>query len=208
MRDLEIRGAGNFLGHQQSGQISSVGLDLYSRMIREEVARRRGEEVEEEQEARISVPVPAYLPDSYVSDSEERMDIYRRLSRVRGIEEVAAMRSELLDRFGAPPPPGENMIKLVEFRARAAAAGLDSVEIDTKGVVKAAFTPQKTPPRKLIAEIAKEFEGRLTFHMEKGFSMTVSSPGNEKCPDNDLWSSQPGADDLESLLNLLEFFDK
>jgi transcription-repair coupling factor (superfamily II helicase) len=208
MRDLEIRGAGNFLGHQQSGQINAVGLDLYSRMVREEVARRRGEEAEEEQEARISVPVPAYLPDSYVSDSEERMDIYRRLSRVRGFDEVAAMRSELLDRFGAPPPPGENMIKLVEFRARAAEAGLDSVEIDTKGVIKAVFTPQATPPRKLIAKIAEKFEGRLTFHMEKGFSMTVSPQGNERHPDDDLWSSRPGTADLESLLNLLEFSDK
>jgi len=208
MRDLEIRGAGNFLGHQQSGQISAVGLDLYSRMIKDEVTRRRGETVEEEQEARISVPVPAYLPDSYVTDSEERMDIYRRLSRLRGLEEVTAMRSELLDRFGAPPPPGENMLKLVEFRARAAAAGLESMETDAKGTVKLSFTPQNTPSRKLIAEIAKKFEGRLTFHMEKGFSMTISPPGNEKYPDDDLWSSQPGASDLESMLNLLEFFDK
>jgi len=208
MRDLEIRGAGNFLGHQQSGQINAVGLDLYSRMIREEVARRRGEKVEEEQEARISVPVPAYLPDSYVSDSEERMDIYRRLSRVRGAEEVAAMRAELLDRFGSPPPPGENMIKLVEFRERAAAAGLDSVEIDTKGVLKAVFDPQDTPSRKLIAEIVRRFEGRLEFQMEKGFSMTVSPPEGEKRPPGDLWSSRPGAGDLESLLNLLEIFDK
>jgi transcription-repair coupling factor (superfamily II helicase) len=208
MRDLEIRGAGNFLGHQQSGQINAVGLDLYSRMIREEVARRLGEEVEEEQEARISVPVPAYLPDSYVSDSEERMDIYRRLSRVRGPEEVAAMRDELLDRFGAPPPPGENMVKLVEFREREAAAGLDSVEIDTKGVVKAIFNPKNTPSRKLIAEIARRFEGRLALKMEKGFSMTMSPEDGVKHPQDDLWSSRPGMKDLESLLNLLEIFDK
>ena len=208
MRDLEIRGAGNFLGHQQSGQISAVGLDLYSRMIKEEVARRRGEKVEEEREAKISVPVPAYLPDGYVTDSEERMDIYRRLSRVRGIEEVDAMRRELLDRFGGPPPPGENMLKLIEFRARAAAVGLDSVEIDPKGMFKAGFRPQNTPSRRLIAEIAKKFEGRLTFHMEKGFSMTVSPRPAEKYPADDLWRSRPGAADLESLLNLLEFFDK
>ena len=208
MRDLEIRGAGNFLGHQQSGQISAVGLDLYSRMIKEEVTRRSGEEVEEEQEARISVPAPAYLPDSYVTDSEERMDIYRRLSRVRGVEELGAMRSELLDRFGAPPPPGENMMKLVELKARAAAAGLGSVEIDTKGVLKAAFTPRDTPSRKLIAELARKFEGRLTFHMEKGFSMTVSALPGEKHPADDRLSSRSGAADFESLLNLLEFFDK
>ena len=208
MRDLEIRGAGNFLGHQQSGQINAVGLDLYSRMIKEEVARRSGEEIEEKQEAKISVSVPAYLPDSYVTDSEERMDIYRRLSRVSGVEELASMRSELLDRFGAPPPPGENMLKLVELRARAAAAGLGSIEIDTKGVLKATFTPRDTPSRKLIAEIARKFEGRLTFHMEKGFSMTVSVHPGEKHPADDRWSSRPGSADLESMLNLLEFFDK
>jgi transcription-repair coupling factor (superfamily II helicase) len=208
MRDLEIRGAGNFLGHQQSGQISSVGLDLYSRMIREEVAKRRGEEVEEEQEARISVPAPAYLPDAYVSDSEERMDIYRRLSSIRGVEEAAAMRAELLDRFGAPPPPAENIVKLVELRTRAADSGLESVEIDTKGTLKAAFTPRNTPSRKLIAELAGKFEGRLTFHMEKAFSLTISPQPGQRPPDGDLWASRPGASDLESLLNLLEFFDK
>ena len=177
-------------------------------MIREEVARRRGEEVEEEQEARISVPVPAYLPDAYVGDSEERMDIYRRLSRLRGIGEARAMRAELLDRFGPPPPPGENMIALVELRERAAAAGLESVEVDSKGTVKASFTPKNTPPRKLIADIAGEFEGRLTFHMEKGFSMTIVPDPGRKRPGDDLWTSRPGSDDLESLLNLLEFFDK
>jgi transcription-repair coupling factor (superfamily II helicase) len=208
MRDLEIRGAGNFLGHQQSGQINAVGLDLYSRMIREEIARRKGEEVEEEQEAKISVPVPAYLPDSYVSDTEERMDIYRRLSRVRGIEQVRAMRDELLDRFGPPPPPGENILKLVELRARAAAAGLESVEIDMKGTLRAVFTPRDTPSRRLIAELAREFEGRLEFQMERGFSMTVAPSGARGRPVDDLWSSLPGAADLESMLNLLEFFDK
>jgi transcription-repair coupling factor (superfamily II helicase) len=208
MRDLEIRGAGNFLGHQQSGQISAVGLDLYSRMIRDEVARRSGEEIEEGQEARISVPVPAYLPDAYVSDSEERMDIYRRLSRLRGIEEASAMRAELLDRFGPPPPPGENMIALVELRERASAAGLESVEIDTKGNVKASFTQQKTPSRKLIAEIAGKFEGRLTFHMEDSFSLTLDPAGGGRSDPDDLWTSRPGSADIESLLKLLEFFDK
>ncbi|MCW3992729.1 MAG: transcription-repair coupling factor, partial [Candidatus Bathyarchaeota archaeon] len=71
IRDLEIRGAGNLLGHQQSGQINAVGLDLYLRMLNEEVARLKGEPVPEEREIRVSVPLPAYLPDSYIQDPEE-----------------------------------------------------------------------------------------------------------------------------------------
>jgi transcription-repair coupling factor (superfamily II helicase) len=208
MRDLEIRGAGNFLGHQQSGQINAVGLDLYTRMIREEVARRRGEEVEEDHEAKISVPVAAYLPEWYVTDSEERMDIYRRLSRVRGAEELDAMNSELRDRFGALPPPAANILKLVELRIRAVSAGLESVEIDAKGAMRAVFTPRETPPRKLIAEIAGKFEGRLTFKSEKAFSLTVSPPTGGTGDADGSWASLPGTAELESLLNLLEFYFK
>ncbi|HSG27925.1 MAG TPA: helicase-related protein, partial [Candidatus Krumholzibacterium sp.] len=110
MRDLEIRGAGNLLGHQQSGQINAVGLDLYSRMIREEVSRMKGEPPAEENETRISIPVPAYLPAEYITDSEERMEIYRRLTRVYDPEEAGSVREELVDRFGPVPPPADNML--------------------------------------------------------------------------------------------------
>jgi transcription-repair coupling factor (superfamily II helicase) len=154
------------------------------------------------------VPVPAYLPDSYVADSEERMDIYRRISRAETVEQIRTIRGELVDRFGPPPPPGENMLGLVETRERASVAGLENVEIDASGVIKASFFPERTPGRKLISEMAGIFEGRLTFGMEEGFTLTVDPEDGRSGLAGDLFSSLPGAADIESLLNLLEIFDK
>jgi transcription-repair coupling factor (superfamily II helicase) len=206
MRDLEIRGAGNLLGHQQSGQIAAVGLDLYTRMIKEEVARMRGEKPERRLEAKVSVPVPTYLPEPYISDAEERMDIYRRLSRIERLEEVMALREELRDRFGPPPPQGETMLSLIELRLRAAAAGIERVEIDGRGRLRAAFAGGNAPGREVLAGIAALFEGRLTFHTERGFSMTVAGRGGTQGAGKD--GAAAGAEDLENLLKLLESYSK
>jgi transcription-repair coupling factor (superfamily II helicase) len=200
MRDLEIRGAGNLLGVEQSGHIGAVGLDLYTRMLREEVAVLRGEPIEEEREIRISIPVPAYLPSEYVADSEERMDIYRRLSRVSSRAEVEEMRVEIRDRFGAPPEPALNVLKLVELKARALRAGIDRIEMDASGTLRVGFSSDRIPLRTHIAAIAELFAGRLTFHTKEGVAMTVR-PGRAAS------AVELGVSDLENLLNLLEFSD-
>jgi transcription-repair coupling factor (superfamily II helicase) len=177
MRDLEIRGAGNLLGHEQSGHINAVGLDLYTRMLKEEVARLKGEPFEEEREIKISVPLPAYLPPEYVIDSEERMDIYRRLSRATSAAEADEMLDELRDRFGPLPEPAANMIRIVALKARAGAAGIEKAEIDRAGVLKAGFGEGKTPDKKGIAAIVGLFPGRLEFDTRDGFGMTVRPSG-------------------------------
>ena len=201
MRDLEIRGAGNLLGVEQSGNIAAVGLDLYTRMLKEEVARLKGEHLETESEVRISAPLPAYLPSEYVPDSEERMDIYRRLSRVVSAAEVREMAEELRDRFGPVPEPAVNLLKIVEFKARAGAAGLEKVEIDRAGGLKASFMKDRVPGKKQIAGIVDLFPGRLTFLTREGFGMTLKGArAGEGRPD--------GMADLEKLLKLLEFSDK
>ena len=198
MRDLEIRGAGNLLGVEQSGNIAAVGLDLYTRMLKEEVARLKGEPPETESEVRISAPLPAYLPSEYVPDSEERMDIYRRLSRVVSAAEIREMAEELRDRFGPVPEPAVNLLKIVEFKARAGAAGLEKVEIDRAGGLKASFLKGREPGTKQIAGIVDLFPGRLTFHTREGFGMTLKGArAGESRPD--------GMADLEKLLKLLEF---
>ena len=207
MRDLEIRGAGNLLGVEQSGHIAEVGLDLYTRMLREEVARLRGEPLEEEREIRISTPLPAYLPSEYVTDSEERMDIYRRLSRAASAAEVEEMRSEIRDRFGAPPEPAANVLMLVEIKTRALATGIERVDIDAGGALRVGFASDRVPTRKQIASIAELFAGRLTFHTKEGIAMTVRpAAAAEGSPRARLVSA--AVSDLENLLKLLEFSDK
>lgn len=226
MRDLEIRGAGNLLGVQQSGHINAVGLDLYTRMLKEEVGRLKGEPLVEEREIRISVPLPAYLPSEYVGDSEERMDIYRRLSRVASPAEVQQMRAELRDRFGPLPEPAVNVLRLVELKVRSLAAGVDKVDVDRGGRLHVSFSSDRVPDRTRLAAIADRFAGRLTFHTTDGIAMTVrSAAGSAARPDRaggilDTERRHPAAPDdaagtiearvadLENLLNLLEISDK
>jgi transcription-repair coupling factor (superfamily II helicase) len=200
MRDLEIRGAGNLLGVEQSGNIAAVGLDLYTRMLREEVARLKGEHVEPEGEIRISAPIPAYLPSEYVPDSEERMDIYRRLARITSVREVREMGDELRDRFGLPSEPAANLLKIVELKVRSGAAGIEKAEMDRSGGLRVSFSPKKPPDKGKIAAIVDLFPGRLTFVTREGFGMTLrGARAGESRPD--------AMADLENLLKLLEFSD-
>jgi transcription-repair coupling factor (superfamily II helicase) len=208
MRDLEIRGAGNILGHQQSGQVNAVGLDMYTRMLREEVARIRGEPAGEKEEARVSIPVSAYLPDEYIADTEERVDIYRRLSRACLPEDVESIRDELIDRFGPLPLQGENIIRLAIFRIRAQDAGIRSIEVDGGGVLSVNFAEGEHPSGKTLARIVDLFAGRLAFHTEDGFSLSVRSQEGARRIDGSTEIAGNGFGDIESLLKLLEFYDR
>ena len=185
VKDLEIRGAGNLLGPQQSGHISAVGLDLYTRMLREEVARLKGEPVEEYKEVRLSLPVTAYLPADYISDSEERMDLYRRLSRAVEVEEVEEIGDELVDRFGQLPEPAKQMLGVVRVRIRASKLGIKRIEVDGERRLKVFFGDDYSPPRSLLERLAGEYAGAISFNVRKGFSFSidirrVKSPGERR----------------------------
>jgi len=127
LKDLEIRGAGNLLGTDQSGHVALVGYDLYMRMLAEEVADLRGRPVERPRELKLEVPVDAHLPAAYVPRERLRLEAYRRLGGARTVEEVEALGAELADRYGTPPPPVRSLLALAGVRAQAAAAGLREV---------------------------------------------------------------------------------
>ncbi len=116
LRDLEIRGAGNILGPEQSGHIAAVGYDLYCRMLDRAVKDLRNEPVEERPETTIRVGLAAFLPDTYVPSEKDRIEIYRRLERARTPADFAPVREELRDRFGEPPAPVEALFTLHELR--------------------------------------------------------------------------------------------
>ncbi len=126
--DLEIRGAGNILGKQQSGHIATVGIDLYMQLIEEAVMELRGKEVHPEIEPQINCAQPAYLPDSYVPDATQRLQLYKRLSGCREQETVETLEEEMVDRFGHAPKPARTLIRLIELKVllrKLNAAGLD-----------------------------------------------------------------------------------
>ena len=127
LKDLEIRGAGNLLGTDQSGHIALVGYDLYMRMLAEEVGELRGRPVERPKELKLEVPVDAHLPAAYVPRERLRLEAYRRLGGARTVEEVEALGAELTDRYGPPPQPVRSLLALAGVRAQAGAVGLTEV---------------------------------------------------------------------------------
>jgi transcription-repair coupling factor (superfamily II helicase) len=132
LSDLEIRGAGNILGGEQSGHMAAVGFDLYSRLLAdavEEVKARRElrEPVLAPPQAVLDLPVDAHLPDDYVADEAQKLELYRRLARARTPSDLAAFRQEAVDRFGPLPPPVVRLVEVAEVRLAAEAAGIASI---------------------------------------------------------------------------------
>ncbi|HEY8449754.1 MAG TPA: TRCF domain-containing protein, partial [Bacillota bacterium] len=132
LRDLEIRGAGNLLGPEQHGFIASVGFDLYSQLLEEAVRELRGETEAPRLEPTIDLRWDAYIPDSYVRDARIKVDLYKRIGRVRTREDLAALRDELIDRFGEPPVSVWNLLLTADYRRRAAETGVIAITQEGK----------------------------------------------------------------------------
>jgi transcription-repair coupling factor (superfamily II helicase) len=134
LRDLELRGAGNLLGGEQSGHVQAVGFDMYLRWLEETVrglkqgeqGARRGEQFSPPD---VTLDAPAHLPDEYVPDNDVKLDLYRRLARAEQPGEIQAVRDELRDRFGPLPAEAERSLLVAELRALGARAGLETVLI-------------------------------------------------------------------------------
>ena len=131
MRDLEIRGAGNVLGPEQSGFLLSVGYDMYLKLLEEAVLEERGEKPERPTECAADLAVAASIPDRYVPAPEQRMDLYRRIAAIRSEADADDVMDELIDRYGDPPRTVNNLISVALLRADAARNGIS--QIDQKG---------------------------------------------------------------------------
>ena len=117
MKDLEIRGAGNLLGAEQSGHISEVGFDLYVKLVASAVDEAKGQPWKDEAEVRIDLPLKAFIPKTYIADENLRLEAYRRIASARDAEDLAAVRTELTDRYGTPmPEPVESLFELASLR--------------------------------------------------------------------------------------------
>lgn len=129
MRDLEIRGAGNLLGHDQSGPVAAVGYDLYVQLVAEAVADAKGFVVPEVVTINLDVPGEAHLPKQYVEADDARLEAYRRLAGVKTTEELGDLRDEWLDRYGPLPRAAEGLLELAELRLACLELGVHSVAV-------------------------------------------------------------------------------
>ena len=149
MKDLEIRGAGNLLGGEQSGHIADVGFDLYVRLVGEAVQEFRsdGAPADDLGEVRIELPVDAHLPHTYIPSERLRLEMYRRLAEVRTDEDVDQIRDELDDRYGEPTVEVASLLLVARFRARARQAGISEVTIAGRNV---RFAPVSLPESRVV----------------------------------------------------------
>ena len=159
MRDLEIRGAGNLLGPEQSGFLMSVGYDLYLKLLEEAVLDEKGEAPARLPECTVDLTVAASIPDRYVPSPEQRMDLYRRIARVRTAEDADDVTDELIDRFGDPPRQVNNLISVALLRGQGAACAIKDISQKASGLV---FTLEKVH-LEAIAALAGQYPGRLLF---------------------------------------------
>lgn len=135
MRDLEIRGAGNILGTEQSGHIAAVGYELYCDLLEHAVRHLKRLPPKTSIEVDVDLPGEGYIPRSYVPDMRLKIDLYRRLARVANLDELKDFRAELLDRFGSPPPLVENLLEFAEIRIAAHHWQIASIHLENQYAV-------------------------------------------------------------------------
>jgi transcription-repair coupling factor (superfamily II helicase) len=134
MRDLEIRGAGNLLGEEQHGHMEAIGFDLYCRLLEETVMELRGGGGVAPLDVKVDLRLSAYLPDDYVGDPQQKMDLYRRLVRLRKVGACRRIKEEFKDRYGPLPAAVENLVAIQELKVVAGAVGIEEIKANRKGL--------------------------------------------------------------------------
>ena len=171
MRDLEIRGAGDLLGSEQSGHMMSVGYDMYLKLLEEAVLEEQGEGALKEPECTADLNITANIAKTYVTSGEQRMDLYRRMAAIRSQSDADDLLDEIVDRYGDPPKGVLNLIDVALLRARAAAAGI--TEISQKDTSVMIFMAVLDFAAVSACCAAPDFKGRIFFAAGKQPQLTV-----------------------------------
>jgi transcription-repair coupling factor (superfamily II helicase) len=156
--DLDIRGAGNLLGEEQSGHIREVGIELYQQLLEEAVAAARGrvdEAAKVEWSPQINLGIPVLIPEEYVADLAVRMGLYRRIGALANQAEIDSFAAELVDRFGPTPPEAEFLLKTVALKLLCRTAGVEKIDAGEKAVVFGFHDNKFARPERLIGWIQK-----------------------------------------------------
>jgi len=172
LRDLEIRGAGNLLGPQQHGFIEEVGFDLYCRLLDEAVKELKGEKMEVLPEVKLQFDLDVYIPESYIPDSQQRVEIYRKLSEAKSPEEVGEVEAEVIDRFGNPPAEVEDLLNLTIIRIKASHQGIFRISMK-KDRLTLEFSKEKKIEKKQIENLREKIKLPLEFAVNGTFKVFV-----------------------------------
>jgi transcription-repair coupling factor (superfamily II helicase) len=176
MHDLEIRGAGSLLGDVQSGHIAAVGFDMYLQILDQAVRELKGEEMKEEVEPEIDLPIPAFLPGDYIEDINQRLVFYRRLSSARSEVEVDEISQELRDRYGPVPPEVENLFQVMNLKLLLKQAGVRRISVEKEKVVLTFDPSCPIDPHRLVSAVARG-KGRREFSPDQRLKLHPAEKG-------------------------------
>ena len=160
MRDLEIRGAGSLLGEIQSGHLEQVGYDTYCNLLNEVVKEMKGEEVEEDIDVQIDLNVTSYIPDEYISDSAQKIEIYQNIALCKNEEDIQNEIDEIIDRFGNMPPELENLLDIARIKYLAKNFYITKIMSRRTAVV---FTFEQSKFSVDVEELVKQYRNRIKF---------------------------------------------
>lgn len=196
MRDLSIRGAGNLLGAQQHGFIDSVGFDLYSQMLEEAIAERKGEKIEEKPEVEIILHIDAYIPDKYIPDGYQKIQMYKRIKAMEDPNEFEEIIDELHDRFGDMPEETHRLLRIARIKAWSMEIGIASIKEKQK-IISITLSEEgtKNVEGSVIVSETMKFERAVGFSMD-GPKLIVTIDG-KKC------GKQEPLDVLEQVVEII-----
>ena len=179
MRDLEIRGAGNLLGEQQSGHMEAVGYDLYCKMLAQAVKEQRGEEVEETYETMVDLDMDAYIPATYIRNEFQKLETYKRIAAISNEEEYEEMADELMDRYGELPRAAQNLLNIALIKALAHESGIAGL-IHRNNETKIYMYPNAKVVGERIDGLLKKYRNAMRFAIaEVPVGLRKNNPGME-----------------------------
>ncbi len=184
LKDLEIRGAGDIFGAEQSGHIHEIGFDLYIEMLEKAVAELKGEEISEEPEPAIELRTSAFIPEEYVEDITLRLSLYRRIACLRTEEEIGEFSSEISDRFGGLPEEMLHLLDVMRLKVLARLLSVAKVE-ETKGKARVIFSPGTKVQPEQIFGLHESRKGRIRF-LPDGFELDI---GKSEGAFNRVWNA-------------------
>jgi transcription-repair coupling factor (superfamily II helicase) len=209
MRDMEIRGVGNLLGVEQSGQMETIGFDLYMEMLQECLAEIQGQDIPKVDDTQIDLPITAFIPGDWIADNDEKMAAYRAAAECTSKEAQLELASGWVDRYGALPAPVIALLQLMELKLLAKRCGFSRIKPDKPNI--ALETPMEEPAFRLLRQgLPQHLHGRLVYQAGSGSTAKVLARGLGVLPiDKQVeelkgWLEQmaaqiPGADGLTEL---------
>jgi transcription-repair coupling factor (superfamily II helicase) len=173
LKDLEIRGAGEILGKEQHGHIATIGYRLYLKILNEAIKKAKGEKITEKPEAEVSLQGSFYIPKNYISEEDERIEVYRKISSLENSSEIERIENEIEDRFGKIPPNVRRILKWAKIKILAETSRIKKVE---EGIKYFSCETEKLMSRAQIEKLISSIDGIKFFYKEN--SLTISVPRN------------------------------